>query len=117
MTYVVTQSCIGVKGEACIAVCPELCIFTESDDLMSYIDPARCTDCGACQAACVVGAIFPERELPRDALEFSYINRDWFRHKRGVRQRVRELACELEPWLETGADWGESVESNRGGDE
>lgn len=48
MTYVVTEICIGVKGEACMDVCPEFCIFSEHEDLMSHIDPARCTDCGAC---------------------------------------------------------------------
>ncbi len=99
MTYVVTESCIGVKGEACMEVCPEHCIFSEAVDDMSFIDPARCTNCGACMAACVVGAIYPENSLPRDAAEFVNLNRDWFRHRTGVRQRVRELAAEIGVWL------------------
>ena len=99
MAYVVTESCIGVKGEACMEVCPELCIFSEPVDDMSFIDPARCTDCGACMAACVVQAIYPENALPRASLEFVNINRDWFRRRTGVRERVREIAAEMGVWL------------------
>ena len=95
MTHVVTEACIGVKGEACMEVCPELCIFSEPVDDMSYIDPARCTDCGACMHACVVNAIYPAREVPKASAEFININAAWFRHKAGVRRRVRELAREL----------------------
>ena len=99
MTYVVTEACIGVKGEGCIAVCPELCILTEPEDLMSFIDPARCTNCGACAEACVVGAIYPEEAVSRSSLEFVHINESWFGHRAGVRRRVRELAVELGHWL------------------
>ncbi|MDH3641509.1 MAG: 4Fe-4S binding protein [Gammaproteobacteria bacterium] len=99
MTYVITEACIGVKGEGCMEVCPELCIFSEPVDHMSYIDPAQCTDCGVCMAACVVGAIYPEQEVPRSSVEFTEINKTWFRRKTGVRQRVREIAAEIPVWL------------------
>ena len=99
MTYVVTEFCIGVKGEGCMEVCPEFCIVTEPADLMSYIDPARCTDCGACMAACVVGAIYPDAQVPKGSQEFIHINESWFRHKTGVRKRVREIAAEIGHWL------------------
>lgn len=99
MAYVVTEACIGVKGEACMEVCPEYCIFAEPVDHMSYIDPARCTDCGACMAACVVNAIYPGDEVPRSSREFIHINESWFRHKSGVRQRVREIAADIGQWL------------------
>ncbi len=99
MTHVITEACIGVRGEGCMEVCPELCIFTEPDDDMAYIDPARCTDCGVCVAACVVGAIYPEHAVPRASAEFTFINAAWFRHKTGVRQRVREIANEIGQWL------------------
>ena len=62
---------------------------------MSYIDPARCTDCGACMAACVVQAIYPADDVPRASREFIHINASWFGHKRGVRQRVAEIADAL----------------------
>ena len=99
MTYVITEACIGVRGEGCMEVCPEFCIFTEPVDHMAYIDPARCTDCGVCMAACVVGAIYPEDEVPQASAEFTQINAAWFRHKTGVRQRVREIAAEIGQWL------------------
>lgn len=92
MTYVITETCIGVKGEACVEVCPEFAIFSEPADMMSFIDPARCTDCGACLEACVVGAIFPQNAVPRGSEEFSAINEQWFRRKQGVRERVRDIA-------------------------
>jgi NAD-dependent dihydropyrimidine dehydrogenase PreA subunit len=99
MTYVVTELCIGVEGEACMEVCPEHCIFSEPEDEMSYIDPARCTDCGACEAACVVNAIFRDCDVPRASQEFVRVNEEWFRHKTGVRERVKELSAELGDWL------------------
>ena len=95
MTYVVTEICIGVKGEACMEVCPEFCIFSEPEDIMSFIDPARCTDCGACMEACVVNAIVPDKKLPRSSTEFTEINEMWFKRKTGVRERVREIAREI----------------------
>jgi len=99
LTYVITDACIGVKGEACIAVCPEQCVFSETVDHMSFIDPARCTDCGVCDAACVVGAIFPANRLSPMSLEFEALNAAWFHHRHGVRQRVKEIAQELNVWL------------------
>lgn len=62
---------------------------------MSFIDPARCTDCGVCIAACVVQAIYPADELSRGSQEFTSINESWFHHKAGVRERVREIAREV----------------------
>jgi ferredoxin len=99
VTYVVTEACIGVKGEACMEVCPEFCIFSEPTDDMSFIDPARCTDCGACMAACVIGAIYPADQVPRASAEFVVLNEHWFRHRTGVRQRVKELAPSFGLWL------------------
>ena len=95
MTYVITEACIGVKGEGCISVCPAFCIVSEPADRMSYIDPARCIDCGACMEACVVGAIYPAAQVPRASVEFVAINEQWFRHKTGVRERVLEIGVAL----------------------
>jgi len=76
-------------------VCPEFCIFSEPEDEMSFIDPNSCTDCGACMAACVVEAIFPDTHLPAASSEFANINDYWFKHKSGVRERVREIGRDL----------------------
>lgn len=95
MTYVVTEACIGVKGEGCMEVCPEYAIFSEPVDEMSFIDPNKCTDCGVCMAACVVGAIYPDSALPAASREFAGINEYWFRHKTGVRARVHEIGIAL----------------------
>jgi ferredoxin len=91
MPYVITEACIAVKGEGCMEVCPDYAIFSEPVDDMSFIDPNRCTDCGVCMAACVVGAIFPDTDIPNASREFIAINAYWFKHKSGVRQRIREI--------------------------
>jgi ferredoxin--NADP+ reductase len=95
MTYVVTDVCIGVRGEACMEVCPEYCIVAEPADHMSFIDPARCTDCGACAEACVVNAIYADKKVPRASAEFIHLNESWFRAKKGVRKRVKEIGIDL----------------------
>ena len=57
MPYVIAEPCIGVKDRACVEVCPVDCIY--EDDLMLYIHPDECIDCGACEPECPVTAIFP----------------------------------------------------------
>ena len=70
MTFIITEPCIGVKDTACVEVCPVDCIHPtkdegdfESSDML-YIDPAECIDCGACEPACPVEAIFEEDAVP-----------------------------------------------------
>jgi ferredoxin len=43
-----------------------------------YIDPAECIDCGACEPACPVEAIYPEDEVPSEYEGAIAINRDFF---------------------------------------
>jgi len=45
---------------------------------MLYIDPAVCIDCGACEPACPVQAIFPEDLVPEKWTHFTKINADYF---------------------------------------
>jgi NAD-dependent dihydropyrimidine dehydrogenase PreA subunit len=75
MTYVITEACIGTKDRSCVDVCPVDCIHDEGDDdKMLYIDPDECIDCGACEPACPVTAIFAEDDVP-DNLAYSGITR------------------------------------------
>ena len=75
MTTVISGICIGVKDKACLPVCPIDCIY--EGELQLYIHPDQCIDCGACQGACPVKAIFLDEELPaawkhstREAVDF-----------------------------------------------
>ncbi|MGB1697319.1 MAG: 4Fe-4S dicluster domain-containing protein [Thermoplasmatota archaeon] len=73
MTRVITSACVGTKDMACVDVCPVDCIHPHADSDMDksvddvaqlYIDPDECIDCGACESACPVSAIFPDDEIP-----------------------------------------------------
>ncbi len=86
MTYDITSPCVGVKDGRCVDVCPVDCIhpapgepeFEPASQL--YINPEECIDCGACEPACPVSAIFEESAVPADQQEYIKINADYFRN-------------------------------------
>jgi len=85
MTYVITQPCIGLKDATCVDVCPVDCIhptpnepeFETAEHL--HINPDECIDCGACEPACPVNAIFEESATPEEWKQYITINADFFR--------------------------------------
>ena len=92
MTYVITSPCIGTQDRSCVEVCPVDCIHDDGDeDLMLYIDPAECIDCGACEPACPVTAIFAEDDVPDAEKAYTAINALWFKYKEAARNQVLEL--------------------------
>ncbi len=84
MTYIIGESCIGVKDASCVEVCPVDCIHPRKDEPdfdkenMLYIDEDTCIDCDLCVDECPVQAIFSEDELPGKWSGFVQINRDYF---------------------------------------
>ncbi len=62
---------------------------------MLYIEPAECIDCGACQPACPVTAIFPEVDVPADQTRFNEINELWFTDAAAARALVEGGAAAL----------------------
>jgi len=92
MTYVITEPCIDVMDKSCVEVCPVDCIhFDEGDDRMLYIDPDECIDCGACEPACPVTAIFTEDDVPDNWKEYTPLNAQWYKDKAAVRAKVNQL--------------------------
>lgn len=55
---------------------------------MLYIEPEVCIDCGACEPACPVNAIFEESDVPEDQTHFSEINALWFSDRSAARAMV-----------------------------
>ena len=78
MTYIITEPCVGVKDSACVDVCPVDCIYTRDQDDMFYISPDECIDCGACEPACPVTAIWPEDNVPEEEQKFIPVNYEYF---------------------------------------
>ncbi|SVE39356.1 uncharacterized protein METZ01_LOCUS492210 [marine metagenome] len=92
MTYIITTPCVDVQDQSCVEVCPVDCIyFDEGEDRMLYIQPDECIDCGACEPACPVTAIFAEDDVPAEEEAYVAINVDWFEDKAAVRAKVNEL--------------------------
>jgi ferredoxin len=89
VTYVITSACINVQDQSCVDVCPVDCIhFEEGIDTMLYIDPDECIDCGACEPACPVSAIFAEEEVPETEQTFTEINKLWFQDRDAARAMI-----------------------------
>jgi NAD-dependent dihydropyrimidine dehydrogenase PreA subunit len=92
MTYVITEPCIDVLDKSCVEVCPVDCIhYDEGEDRMLYIDPDECIDCGACEPACPVTAIFAEDDVPDDMKDYTALNAQWYKDKAAVRAKVNQL--------------------------
>jgi len=84
MAYIICEPCIGVKDTACVDVCPVDCIHPTKDEdafensEMLYIDPEECIDCGACEPACPVTAIFAEEDVPEEWHEYIEKNAEYY---------------------------------------
>ena len=92
MTYVVAEPCVDVIDTACVEVCPVDCIhYEEGVDRKLYIDPDECIDCGACEPACPVTAIFAEDDVPDNWKEYTELDAKLFKDKDAVRARINEL--------------------------
>ena len=89
MTYIVTDACIRCKYMDCVEVCPVDC-FHEGPNML-VIDPDECIDCGACEPACPVTAIYAEDDVPADQAAFTAINVEWYTDKAAARAKVAEL--------------------------
>ena len=89
MTYVITTPCIDTMDQSCVDVCPVDCIhFEEGVDKILYIDPEECIDCGACEPACPVSAVYAEDDVPDEEAHYTEINDLWFSDKDAARAKV-----------------------------
>ena len=83
MPYVIAEPCIEVKDRACVEVCPVDCIHPREDEdageVMLYIDPDECIDCGVCEPECPVEAIFMDEDIPENWESFIEMNADYYK--------------------------------------
>ena len=96
MAYVITEACIGTKDRSCVDVCPVDCIHPtsseeDSADEMLYINPDECIDCGACEPACPVTAIYAEDDVPDNLKPYVQINVQWYSDKDAARAAVKSV--------------------------
>lgn len=84
MTFVIASPCIGEKSAKCATVCPVDCIHPKRGEpdfsraKMLYIDAVACIDCGACEIACPVDAIFADDKLPAKWKSFEALNQKYY---------------------------------------
>jgi NAD-dependent dihydropyrimidine dehydrogenase PreA subunit len=84
VTRVITSKCIGTKTADCVDVCPVDCIHPKKDEAgfaeaqHLFINPDECIDCGACEPACPVAAIFPDDQVPEAEKQYIQVNKDHF---------------------------------------
>lgn len=84
MAYVICEPCIGVKDQACVAVCPVDCIHPASSEEgfagspQLFIDPQSCINCGACESECPVSAIFQDLMVPEKWQHYIEGNRRYY---------------------------------------
>jgi NAD-dependent dihydropyrimidine dehydrogenase PreA subunit len=87
MTYVIVSPCVGLKDGSCVDVCPVDCIHPAAGESdyenvqQLFINPDECIDCGACEPACPVSAIFEESAVPTNEKQYIQINADYFRNR------------------------------------
>ena len=90
MAYVVTQPCFGCKYTDCVVVCP--CESFHEGEMMLYIDPESCIDCGACPSECPVEAIFYEADVPQEQREFIALNAEMAKVTPQITEKKTPLA-------------------------
>src|SRR4029079_12260131 len=72
MAFVVCEPCRDCKYTDCVVVCPCDCFY--HDDSQLYIDPNHCIDCEACASECPVEAIYSERDVPIQWVQYVQLN-------------------------------------------
>ena len=84
MPFIIAEPCINTKDTACVDVCPVDCIHPTKNEAefeaaaQLYINPVECIDCGACEPACPVEAIFEQEALPDKWKSFIEVNSNYF---------------------------------------
>ncbi len=95
MPFIIAEPCKGTCDTSCVEVCPVDCIrgpievdeikdlqangeTARLEDIMLYIDPDICIDCGACEPECPVEAIFEEDDTPAKWEKYIALNADFY---------------------------------------
>lgn len=90
MAFVVTEPCKGCKYTDCVVVCPMECFY--EGDVMLYIDPNDCIDCGACEPECPVNAIYLDRDVPAKWESYIALNAERVKQCPSIKEKKEPLA-------------------------
>ena len=84
MSHVIGEACLGEVYAACVDVCPVECIHPGDyqNQKMMIIDPDVCIQCGNCEPACPVTAIFTEETIPEKWKHYLQVNADWYKNRK-----------------------------------
>ena len=72
MAYVITDSCLAMTEDSCrtdgafpcVEACPVDGIHAFPGETQLFVDVDECIDCGACEPACPIAAVFVDYDLP-----------------------------------------------------
>lgn len=95
MPFIIAEPCVATCDTSCVEVCPVDCIHgplsvdeikdiqasgetARLENIMMYIDPDICIDCGACEPECPVEAIFEEDDTPEKWQDYIAKNAEYF---------------------------------------
>lgn len=85
MPYVITSPCEGSRDASCVDVCPVDAIHPSPGSIefkthgQLFIDPLSCIECGACEPACPVSAIYAHEDVPDEEHVYIEINAAHYR--------------------------------------
>jgi ferredoxin len=98
MAYVVVDGCIRCKYTDCVEVCPVTDCFRVGPNFL-VIDPVTCIDCSLCVPECPAEAIFLEKDVPQDQLEFIALNAELAKVWPGINDSIDPLE-DADDWVD-----------------
>ncbi len=99
MTFVVADGCVRCKYTDCVDVCPVDDCFREGPNFL-VIDPVTCIDCSLCIPECPAEAIFAEKDVPADQINYIALNAELAKIWPGL-NKPKDPLDDADEWADT----------------